>query len=87
MILIAPFEHGGDGVGEVVETRTVETVLVEFSDGFSPLSPAIFEIGRGSAHHRDEALEHLGNRLAGPTRGHRDADTAGTRKRGAAEAS
>ena len=54
------------------------------SMAFRSSPPAIFEIGRRSAHHRDETLEHLGNRLAAPARGHRDADTVGTLERGGA---
>ena len=67
---------------EIVDAGALQAGLVEFGNRFSQLTPAIFERGRGSAHHGDEALEKLGNRLTRPARGHRDADTTGTMERG-----
>src|SRR5688572_8725140 len=80
VILIEAPEHGGDGMREIINTWALQSVFLEMVDRFSQLPTAIFEIGSGSAHHRDEALEKGGNGLASPAGGHRDADTTGTLK-------
>src|SRR5712691_4952577 len=42
------------------------------------ITAAVFEVGGRAAHHRDEAPEQIGNRVARPGGGHRYPDTADT---------
>ena len=50
--------------------------------GFLQIAATVFEVGRRSAHLRDEPLEHVGNRFARPGIGHRDPDAVDVRQRG-----
>ena len=42
----------------------------------SELAAAVFEVGRGAARHRDDALKQVCQAVAGPGGRHRDGDTA-----------
>ena len=76
MLLVAPLEHIGHGVRDVVDDWAAQPALAQHVGGFFELAAAVFEVGRGAARHRDDALKQVCQAVAGPGGRHRDGDTA-----------
>ena len=70
--------HAGHGVRDIVETRAAQPFLIQHVHSLLALAAPVFEVGSGAAHLGDEALEHLGNRVARPGGGHADPNTVDT---------
>lgn len=81
MALVRAFEHARHRVREVIEARAGQTLFGQLVDSFMQLTAAVFEVRRGSAHLRDEPLEHLGNGVARPGISHRDREAVGMGQR------
>jgi hypothetical protein len=68
-------------MGDIVDARACQAFFFQQIDGFVQLTAAVFEVGGGAAHLSDEALEHLGNRVARPGVGHTDPDAVDVMQR------
>ena len=74
--LIAPLEHVGHGVRDVVDHRATQPALAPHVGGFFELAAPVFEGGRGAAHHRDDTLEQVCQAFTAPGGRYGDRDTA-----------
>jgi hypothetical protein len=68
-------------MGDVVEARAVQALLLQSGNGFMEFTAPVFEGGGGAAHLSDEALEDLGHRFARPGVCHTDPQTMDPRER------
>src|SRR2546421_9003274 len=74
--LIAPLEHVGHGVRDVVDHRAAQPTFAQHVGGFFEIAAAVFEVGSMAAYHRDDSLKELCLALACPGRRYCDRDTA-----------
>jgi len=75
VIVIAPLEHSGDGMGEIVNRGACQPLLLQEVDGCVQIACAVLEGRGGAAHDSDEAPEPLGEACTRPGRGHRHCET------------
>jgi len=71
VIVRASLAHRGHGVGEGVNGGARKPLRIPYADGFVPLASAVLEGGCGAAHDGDALLEHIGEGVTWPGRGHR----------------
>ncbi len=74
-MLVIVLEHARGSVGDIVDAGAAQPSCLQHVGGFVQLTATVFEIGRRSAHLRDETIEHVGNRFARPGLTHGDPDT------------
>src|SRR5712691_13035680 len=75
MGLIGALEHASGGMGDIVEARTAQPVVLKQGGRFMEIATAVFEVGSRATHLGDESFEHLGNRFPRPGIAHRYAHT------------
>ena len=75
MGVIGALEHASGGMGDIVEARTAQPVVLKQGGRFLAIATAVFEVGSRATHLGDESFEPLGNRFPRPGIAHRYAHT------------